>query len=267
MLRKQHYWIFGSTALLALFLLSLPARTANRFKLAVSGLFLPLFGISQPADRLAEKAGNLVLPRTALLQENEQLRAETQHLRLQLMQAQEVWRENQELRHALAWKKQAPWKPRLARVIGRDPANWWRTMHIDLGTRDGLQANYPVLTAEGLVGRVAEVGADRAQVVLLGDSKCRVSAAVPEAKDSGVIMPSAAAAWKNEFVELGYLSRTADLKPGQAVITSGLGGIFPPGILIGHIVDMRGIDGLYIEARVKLAVNFSSLEYLWVLLP
>jgi rod shape-determining protein MreC len=267
MFRRKHYWIFGGAVLLALILLGLPAKAASRIKLAVSGLFLPLFGLSQSTDRLADRAGNAVMPRSDLVRENEQLRQQNQELRLQLLQAQEAWRENQALRQALAWQKQAPWKPRLAKVIGRDPANWWRVIHIDCGEREGARANYPVLTADGLVGRIAETGASRSLVVLLGDPKCRVSALVPEAKDSGVIVPNAAGSWKNQFVELGYLSRNAELKPGQAVITSGLGGIFPPGILIGRIADMRSMDGLYVEARVKLAVNFSALEEVFVLMP
>lgn len=266
MFRKQHYWLFGAAVLAALVLIGLPERAATRFKLAVSSLFVPLFGLSQSADRAVEKAGSQVVPRADLLRENEQLRRENKELRLSLKQAQEVWRENAELRRQLAWQPQIPWKKRLGRVIGRDPANWWRMIHIDLGEADGVRANYPVVTPEGLVGRVLEAGAKRSQVVLLGDPKCRVSASVPEAKDCGVIVPSAAASWRNQYVELGYLSRNGDLKPGQAVYTSGMGGIFPPGILVGHIVDLHS-DGLYVEGRVKLAVNFSALEEVWVLIP
>jgi rod shape-determining protein MreC len=266
MFRKQQYLIFGAAAHEAQILIGRPERAAARFKLAVSSLFLPLFGLSHSGDRLADKAGNQVVPRSDLLRENEQLRRENKELRLSLKQAEEVWRENTELRKQLAWRPQTPWKKRLGRVIGRDPANWWRMVHIDLGEQDGVRANYPVVTPEGLVGRVLEAGINRSQVVLLGDPKCRVSALVPEAKDSGVIVPTAAASWRNQFVELGYLSRNGDLKPGQAVITSGMGGIFPPGILIGQIVDLRG-NGLYGEARVKLAVNFSGLEEVWVLAP
>jgi rod shape-determining protein MreC len=68
-------------------------------------------------------------------------------------------------------------------------------------------------------------------------------------------------------VELAYLSRNVELKPGQLVITSGLGGIFPAGLPVGSIADLRNVDGLYAEARVKLAVNFSALEEVWVLIP
>jgi rod shape-determining protein MreC len=267
MFRKQHYWIFGGAVLVALVLLGLPESTVTRFKLAVSGLFLPLFGSSQAAGRVADKVGNAIIPRADLVTENTQLRRENQELRLLGRQAEEALRENQELRRQLAWRTQAKWKCRLARVVGREPSNWWRALQIDLGERDGMRPNFPVITPEGLVGRVLECGANRSQVVLVGDPKCRVSALVPEAHDSGVILPAGSASWRNQFVELSYLSRLGDLKPGQGVITSGMGGIFPAGIPIGQIVDLRSVESTYVEARVKLAVNFSSLDEVWVLLP
>ena len=149
----------------------------------------------------------------------------------------------------------------------RDPANWWRTVQIDLGSRDGVRENLPVLTADGLVGRVSSVGYTHAQVVLIGDPNCRVSALVENpAHDMGVISPGGPL--DNSLVELSYLSGSANLKPGQNVITSGLGGVFPKGIPIGQIVDARPVEyGLYTEARVKLSANLGALEQVWVLFP
>jgi rod shape-determining protein MreC len=152
-------------------------------------------------------------------------------------------------------------------VVLRDPANWWRTVQIDLGSRDGLRVNFPVLTADGLVGRVSSVGLTRSQVTLVGDPNCKVAARVNnDTHDSGVIGPSGPL--ETELVELGYLSRNANLKPGQAVLTSGEGGIFPPGIPIGKVVDVQPVDyGSRAEARVKLAANLNALQEVWVLLP
>jgi rod shape-determining protein MreC len=149
----------------------------------------------------------------------------------------------------------------------RDPANWWRTVQIDLGSRDGLRENLPVLTADGLVGRVSSVGFTRSQVVLIGDPDCRVSALVENpAHDMGVV--NAGGLLDTSLVDLTYLSGGANLKPGQNVITSGLGGIFPKGIPIGQVVDSRPVEfSLYTEARVKLSVNLGALEQVWVLFP
>ena len=149
----------------------------------------------------------------------------------------------------------------------RDPANWWRTVQSDLGSRDGVRENLPVITDDGLVGRVSSVSLTRSQVVLVGDPNCRVSALVENAaRDMGVLI--AGGALDTSLVELTYLASSANLKPGQNVITSGLGGVFPKGIPIGQIVDARSIEyGLYTDARVKLNANLGSLEQVWVLFP
>jgi rod shape-determining protein MreC len=265
MLKRPHYIAAGIAALLALLVLNLPERTTARLKLAIGGLFLPLFGLVGVSREAADSVGDRVVPRAELNRHNETLQRENQQLRLQLTQAAQAEQENARLRQLLGWQQRAPWKLKLAKVVLRDPANWWKTIQIDLGSRDGVVTNAAVLTTNGLVGRVTAVSYTRAQVVLLGDPNCRVSALVEnETRDTGVI--SAGGVFDGAFVDLGYLSRNAALKSGQNVITSGLGGIFPAGINIGKVVDMRPANyGLYAEAQVKLAVNFGALEEVWVM--
>jgi rod shape-determining protein MreC len=269
MLKRSHNIALGLVILLTLILLNLPGPTAARLKLAIGSLFLPLFGLAASSQQLTAQGVDTLLPRRELLRQNERLRQENRELQTLLLQAAETARENERLRQMLGWQKQTPWKLKLATVVLRDPANWWRTIQIDLGSRDGLRVNLPVLTREGLVGRVASVSFDRAQVVLLGDPHCRVSALVEnETRDHGVITAESAGPLDGSLVELGFLSRNAILQPGQTVSTSGLGGIFPKGIPVGKIVDVRSVEyGLYNQARVKLAANLSALEYVWVLFP
>lgn len=143
-------------------------------------------------------------------------------------------------------------------MLSRDPANWWRTIQIDLGSRDGVRENLPVLTPEGLVGRVTEVSLLRSKVVLIGDANCKVPALVEnEARDKGVILSSGPL--DGSFVSLTYLASNANLKPGQKVVTSDLSAIYPKGISIGVIADVRPVEsGLYLEAEVKLSARLSS---------
>jgi rod shape-determining protein MreC len=266
MLKRPQYIVLGLMVLLTLVVLNLPARTATRLKLAVGSLFLPLFGLAGAGQQTAAKITDTILPRAELTRQNEALRRENQQLRIQAMQSTEIVRENDRLRQQIGWQqRQRQWKLKLAHVILRDPANWWRTVQIDLGTRDGLRENLPILTSDGLVGRIHSVSFTRSQVVLIGDSNCRVAALVQnETHDTGVI--GSGGPFDNSLVELGYLSRNASLKPGQVVVTSGLGGIFPAGITIGKIVDSHPVEFGF-EARVKLDANLSGLEEVWVLLP
>ena len=140
MLKKPQYIALALVAVVALIIFNLPAQTMSRWKLAISGVFLPLFGLAGSSQQLLKKTSNTVLPRSILSKENEKLRLENEQLKIQLMQNAELLRENAQLRQTLAWQKQTPWKLRLARVIGRDPANWWRSIQIDAGTAQGLKA-------------------------------------------------------------------------------------------------------------------------------
>jgi len=253
--------------LLTLIILTLPSHTAARLKLALGSLFIPLFGLASSSQQLAGKAGDAVTPRGALLKEIETLRRENQRLQIEALQAKEMARENGQLRSLFGWQQKIRWNLKLANVVLRDPANWWRTVQIDLGSRDGVRANCLVLTTNGLVGRVSDVSLTRSQVVLLGDPNCKVSALVEnDTRDKGIIGTSDPL--DNSLVVLVMHSKNVSLKAGQNVLTSGLGGIFPPGIPLGKIVDARPVDyGLYVEARVKIAANLSGLEEVWVLFP
>jgi len=266
MLRRRHYIALGLILLLTLVILSLPGQTTARLKLGISSLYLPFFGGANASRQLAGRVGDSLLPRSELLRQNEILRRQNQELRLQAAQVEALTRENDRLRQYFGWQRQQPRKYRLANVVLRDPANWWHSVEIDVGSRDGIRTNMPVLTTEGLVGRIASVGVTRSQVVLLGDPNCKVAARVENpTHDTGVIGPSGP--MDNEFVELAFLSRNAALKPGQDVKTSGYGGIFPKDITIGRVVESHpGEYGLNMLAEVKLAANLNALEEVWVLI-
>jgi rod shape-determining protein MreC len=267
MLKQKNYLALGAVVLVAIILLSLPDRVTSRLKMAVGSWFLPLFGLASAGQQLPADLADSVLTRHELLKQVDALRRENQQLRSQAVQSLAIARENDQLRNLLGWQRQSPWRLKLANVVMRDPANWWRTVQIDLGSRDGLRENLPVITSAGLVGRVSSVSLTRAQIVLIGDPNCRVSATVENpARDIGVIVASGPV--DTSLVDLTYLASSANLKPGQSVVTSGLGGVFPKGIPIGQVVDSRSVEfGLYTDARVKLNANLGSLEQVWVLFP
>jgi rod shape-determining protein MreC len=265
MFKQKNYLALGAVVFVAIVLLSLPTRATVRLKLAVGSWFLPLFGLANAGQQLPADLADSVLPRRELLQQIDTLRRENQQLKSQAVQGAAMARENDQLRNLLGWQRQAPWRLKLANVVMRDPANWWRTIQIDLGSRDGLQTNQPVLTTDGLVGRVSSVSFVSSQIVLIGDPNCRVSAVVENnTHDMGVL--TAGGPLDTSLVQLSYLASSANLKPGQNVLTSGLGGVFPKGIPIGKIVDAQTIEyGLATEARVKLNANLGALEQVWVL--
>ncbi len=274
MLKRPHLIVLTLVVLLTIIVLKLPSRTAAQLKLVVSTLFLPLFGLASTTQHLAEKSALTVLPRQELIRELDELSTTNARLRIESMELQDALRENERLRRLLHFKQSRPqWNLKPAHVVARDPANWWRSVQIDLGTLDGLSNNLPVLTPDGLVGRIAEVYSTRSRVVLLGDPNCRVSVVIPKAEDNpttqqGIVQSAANGPLDNNLVELNFLSLNKPLKAGQKVFTSGQGGIFPAGILVGEIAEFRTVEyGLYGEAQVKLAANLSGLEEVWILVP
>jgi rod shape-determining protein MreC len=267
MLKRQQYIIIISVVLLVVALFKLPARTVEKCKLAVGGLFLPLFGLAASTHDLEGVARNSLVSKRDLMRDNDQLRLQVQQLQIQLQQEEAIRRENDRLHALLGWGKTPSISLRAARVIARDPENWWRTLQINLGSQDGIHPNSPVVSPQGfLVGRVQTVGATRSEVIVLGDPNLRVSVAVETNGENGVVVSRASNPAENNMIDLVYLSGSSTVRPGQTVVTSGLGEIFPPRIPVGTIVDVRRKDnGLSTEARVKLAANLSQLEEVWVM--
>jgi rod shape-determining protein MreC len=277
MFKRPQYVAFSVVLFLGLIFISLPDRTSAQIKLALASFFLPLFGLAGSAQHPVDQAGASMRSRRALVTELEQLRQENERLRLEATQHAQVWEENERLRQVLGWQRQTRWNLKAARVILRDPANWWRSIRIDLGQRDGVVTNLPVLTSEGLIGKIWQVGFHSSQVVLIGDPKCSVSALAEGAEKpgsqkkgvvDGVITSDGSSILDPTIVDLKFLDRQSTVKPGQKVITSGMGGVFPRGISVGQIAETKSVGyGLYLEARVKLAANLAHLEEVFVMFP
>jgi rod shape-determining protein MreC len=268
MQRKPHLILLISVSLAVLVILALPAHTRSRVRVAISSLFLPLFGLAGSVHAVAERAVSAATPREVLLDRIEVLEKENNGLRLAIAEAQAAMHENDRLRQMVGYAPRLRWNLRPAHVIGRDPANWWRSVHIDVGLRHGVTNNLAVLTPDGLVGRVAECSAWTSRVILVGDPNCPVGAALAERGETGIIRGASAGDIEGTLVDLTYLSRNAAVSPGQQVVTSGQGGVFPRGIRIGDVLDARMVgDGIFLEARVRLAVDPGALDLVWVKLP
>ncbi len=270
MLKRPQLIALGVMVLLTVLLLKLPTRARTNLKLAIGGFFIPLYGAAGSTEQLMNSGSYAVLPRAELVRQIDVLLQTNQILQMRFMQAEEWRKENDRLRQQLGMPRLYPRPMKIARVVARDPANWWRSLKIDRGSRDGITNNAPVLTVQGLVGRVSEVGYAESQVVLVGDPDCRVAVLIDDEKsrEQGIIAPSSSSPSDDALVDLGFISRNSKLTAGQRVVTSGQGGIFPAGIVVGQIADFRDADfGLYKEARVSLAVKMNTLEEVWVMMP
>jgi rod shape-determining protein MreC len=269
MLKKPQYITLVLVVLLVVVLLNLPAQTAGKLKLAISGLsFLPLFGWVASTHQASSKMGDTLASKGDLLREIEQLRASNQVLNLQLQETAELWRRDAQLSRMLNDPQQKRWKMRMARVILREPTGWWSSVWIDRGTRDGVGPNDAVLTPDGLVGKVQLAGETRSQVILLGDAALRVAVRAGASNEWGILMFVSSSPRERNMIDLMYLSGASQVAVGDRVVTSGEGGVFPSGIFAGQVVDVFSQDnGLSKQARVRLFADLGALEDTWVIIP
>jgi len=150
-----------------------------------------------------------------------------------------------------------------AEVITRDSSTWWRTVTVNRGKQDGIDSDMPVVTDEGLVGKTTTVSANITIVLLVSDENCRVAANVEGTREQGIVTGERVTGGVTPLLNLNFLSKQANLQPGQKAYTSGVGGVFPPGLLLGTVKEfrVRELDG---QAQLTPAVDLTKLEDVFV---
>jgi rod shape-determining protein MreC len=151
-----------------------------------------------------------------------------------------------------------------ANVIARDPMAIVQSVVIDRGSDDGVTVNYPVVSWRGIVGRVVEVHPRSSKVLLITDVNSGVSARMQDddSRATGITRGNG-----DGRLVLQYVPRTDSLRTGSVLITSGIGGTFPPGLVIGTILQIRQKDvEVFQEALIEPAVDIRNLERIYVLL-
>ena len=195
-----------------------------------------------------------------LERENSSLRVENRSLKATNEALRDVEHEVNRLRHALNYRERSLFRLVPAEIVSRDSSTWWRTVTINRGEEDGLAAEMPVLTDEGLVGRTTTVSANIAVVLLVSDENCRVAASVEGTREQGIVTGERVAGSASPLLDLNFLSKQAQLKPGQKVYTSGVGGVFPSGLFVGTVRSFQ-IRGLDAQAKLVPAVDLANRSH------
>ena len=197
-----------------------------------------------------------------LHRENIIMRRQVAELSLQVSQLQEAYRQNERLRQLLNFEQQRRAEVLTgAEVIARGDGRLQFTVTILAGSSEGLEKNQAVATADGLVGRIDHMPGPRTAVVsLLNDPANAVAAVVGRSREMGIF----------QFVEgegrLLYVLQTADIKVGDVVLSSGLGGVYPAGLVIGRIVATRNDpEEVTMNVTVQLSASLDRLEEVFIL--
>ena len=193
-------------------------------------------------------------------QENLRLHEEVKWLRQDNHRFLEAYLQYQRLQQLLNFKERMPPEVVVAEVVGRDGNNWTEVISINKGTRDRVSKGQAVITHEGLVGQVIHASPALSQVMLITDLRSGVDALVQRTRASAVVSGRGRSA-----VELKFLLVGTDVQPGDRLISSGMGGVFPKGLIIGEVTDLRRNGNQFQHVEIQPSVDFSHLEEVLVL--
>jgi len=250
--------LFLLVFLLALFFV-LPKRSQGLLQFlgdpVAEVVALPLRGLAALTGGLGEFWNGYI----ALHQvhaDNQQLRREIEYLRGQNNDLREAASATRRLERLLGFKERNRPQAVAAQVMGRDSTNWYRGVLLDRGERSGIQTGMGVMTEAGMVGQVVKTTSLSAVVLLVTDPNIAVTALIQRTRDEGIVSGT-----PKGFLKMKYIPLLSTVRKGDVVVTSGLAGMFPKGVMIGVVKDIEKIEGEPFQAaELAPAVDFSKLE-------
>lgn len=252
---------FGILVALLVFSLNIPHnREANVIERSVLGALSPILKPFSAVGRFVEDIRDSYILLVDTHHENVRLREDIRSLNLRVVEGSEALLANQRLERLLDMKKSAKAATVSASVIGEDVTSWFRTLIINRGTSSGIREGMAVISADGVVGQTIKVSSETSRVLLLTDHASGISATIQRSRARGVVKG------KGEMLcTLEFTTREEDVKVGDTVITSGIGGVFLKGLPIGEVTMVkRGEYGIFQTVSIRPVVNIPHLEELLV---
>ena len=199
----------------------------------------------------------------SLRQRNAELEGEVAELQAQVIQLQQEVGETEILAALVDFSRaRSENSYKAAAVIGRDPSPFLHYVIINVGSNDGILRGMPVVTNQGLIGRVEAVIADAARVQLITDPASSVNVRLQNAETEASLVGSVTG-----DMTLELIPQDINVQPGDLVLTSGLGGGYPPDLIIGQVGNVRSRDfDLFQQATVQPVVDFNRLEIVLVII-
>lgn len=212
-----------------------------------------------------------------IIEEKQALEIKVAELEHRLRRLEHFETENETLRRQLGFSILSPRKLMLCEVIARgDMSGWWQTVRLNKGLSSGIASGMAVMTADGLIGRTIEVSERTCDVLLITDPNCKVACRTARDGAFGIMRgagvrlggrPALEMLTTARPAEMNYISTVHDIREGDVVLTSGLGGVFPEGLPVGRVGKVRmHASGLYRQADVIPAARMDSFRYAFVVL-
>lgn len=198
---------------------------------------------------------------TGIRQENRELKNKIEVLKSLNNQYIEAVEANKRLRKLLDLRLKIDEPTIPAEIIGKDSTNWCKSILLDKGSKDGLIPNMPVVSHNGVVGKTHEVTAHTAKVLLMNDVNSSIAILIQRNRAEGILVGSG-----HQHSIIKYFRRDIEVRKGDRVITSGMGGIFPKGLLIGTVSKIqKNTYDLFQYIEVMPEVQISELEEVFII--
>jgi rod shape-determining protein MreC len=240
---------------------------ASFLERALLAALSPLQALVTGAQRGVEGVWNAYVDLRGVRAENRRLREQVAALQGTIQHRERMAREAERLRELLGLQKVLPVPTTVASVIAREGVPWFHSITIDKGLEHGLRLSAPVLSPNGVLGRVIGLGPRAAKIQLLTDRDCGVAVRVERSRVTGVVEGQAGRAdppGQASDLVLKYVPLLADVVEGDVVVTSGLDRLYPPGLVIGRVRTVRRGGGLFKEILVAPSARFDTIEEVMV---
>jgi rod shape-determining protein MreC len=242
-------YILAPLLLLHLTLISLQVEDPQGtllFRRAVLTLSTPAFRVVSGVNSAVRETWTGWVWLRGAREENRTLHESVRQLKLREHMLEEARLENERLRRLLGYRERLAHPSIAARVVGRSPDYLSNVAFVDRGASDGVQADSPVVTEAGVIGRVILVFPESSQVQLITNPDAAVGATVTRTQSLGVVKGTG-----NPILELHYVGATEQIEVGDTLVTSGLDGVFPSGIPVGTVVSSRRGKSVFREIEIQ----------------
>ncbi len=249
---------------LALVLMTIYAKEGRETSLIQKVLLQISFPFQHGAQKTFlwfKEVGEDYLFLSRVRQENKDLKRVLSALQEENNRLREALQTDERLKKLSVWQSQYPRKSRVAHIYARGPSSWFKTLLINKGENDGVAKDMAVATSEGVVGRIIEVSPGTAKVLLVTDANSAVDVIVQRSRVQGIMEGTI-----DEVCILKYIQKNEEVQVGDVVVTSGQGGIFPKGLVMGKVSEVdRKRQGIFQYIEVTPSVDLSKLEEVLVL--
>ena len=263
--RFQKIWVWLALICFTLFLLSSnakPRKSWNGVEQLVVECVTPLQNVLKKAVSQVVSLWDGYFSLVDARRENGRLKLELDALRRENALHKELVATYGRVSELLKFKEAISQPVVAAQVVGLDPRGWFQSVVINKGTKSGIDLDMPVVNASGVVGRIVSVSPNYAKVLLVVDQNSAVDCLVQRSRDRGMVRGQSA-----RVCRLDYMVKSGDVREGDVVITSGLGRVFPKGLPVGTISNIKEGDGTFFkDIEVTAAADFSKLEEVLVIL-